>query len=1242
MFTARAGLCAAVVSAAFAAPLLAAVSLNVRDFGAVGDGVHDDTLAIQKAADALYPGETTKARRDIILLARDLGRGGKYDGASGEVFFPKGVYRVTGPVKFFWCVNVRGEKGTVIRNDTKDQDTFYFHLGLRVRLDSLAFEGGYIQVRQWTRNLSDAILFVSGCSFSNAAGTGLVSDSWGLKDNGSSTSDYFEKVKGCPPYEISRGADGRVLLARRDPATLRTWPNSTEILVEDCRFRNNVCAFDLASDGIFMRDCDVVADATATGAAARVDTTAHLGRVRFSTVANPAAPAQCALRFGRDTTLTDCSFSSVGPVAALATSIRACRGNIASHLVLKDVVCDMADAPVVRFGEGSFCNMVVVDGLKANEGKSSATRKLFAFERVPTDEEVALWPKENSRGCGSVHPSIDVRKCIGVEISNVSTAFDTSLPASLEKFRRTASSGVRRHGAIRLSPLPDYGGEITDAGIGGDLYDSGAEDDSGRLQALFDKAARAGVATVVLPPKWIKLDKTVEVSGKVRVIAHGQAVVTVKDGEQAFRVEAGSDALFENVLVYRGRNAVSCEGDRGVLRVRNCGFFAQEAESISAVSGGNSKWRIELTGGTASTPYFYKGNAAPFLIDGFWHTVGPETTLGLQHRKSFASVVNLSGGIMEIQDVIGVPRYFDNEEIGPENRKKTGDYCWFNNCGTLRLYQFRFGGERGGLTPIYHREGASTYVEGGFAAHLRNWRLRDRKADAIATCKDPDLKFVDVVGFNFFDEPPMTMLHLDKGGTTPIPGKAFNCYPYPLPSGRVVVRPADNGRVLSNPGMGWVMHYYDNGPRYGTTIATGDDLRWFPGCSVVYLRLPWAHLEPEEGKFNWNAIDTPAQQWISRGGQVAFRITCSETMKEATPEWVARAGAKTVRWNWPTGIAPDGKYWECVPDDPVYLEKLGNFLAAFARRYDGRPEVAFVDIGSVGIWGEGHTGRTIQLSQEETQRIVKLHIDLHRRYFKKTLLVANDDFSGSKAAQSSAAMDYALAKGLGWRDDSIMVDEDDTLWYHERQAAAFWPKCPVVLEAGHYHVVKERGTWSAEALLDSIEAHHASYYSIHGDPRIIYDENRAAILKANLRLGYRFQPQRIAYPSHVVAEADPEKAEAFSVEFAFANAGAAPCYRSLYPCLTMKTESGGIAAVLAVGEFDLSKLPVSRSGEPEERVHVAEFTLGRWQLPVLPHGGYDLFLSVGEADGTPVCELPLGECDGQRRYQIGRIWVAAK
>ena len=80
--------------------------------------------------------------------------------------------------------------------------------------------------------------------------------------------------------------------------------------------------------------------------------------------------------------------------------------------------------------------------------------------------------------------------------------------------------------------------------------------------------------------------------------------------------------------------------------------------------------------------------------------------------------------------------------------------------------------------------------------------------------------------------------------------------------------------------------------------------------------------------------------------------------------------------------------------------------------------------------------------------------------------------------------------------------------------------------------------------------------------------------------------------------------------FAFANAGVAPCYRSLYPCLTLKTKTGGIAAVLADDGFDLSALPVAKPGASEERTHAASFTIGRWQRPIIPPGEYDLFLSL--------------------------------
>ena len=76
----------------------------------------------------------------------------------------------------------------------------------------------------------------------------------------------------------------------------------------------------------------------------------------------------------------------------------------------------------------------------------------------------------------------------------------------------------------------------------------------------------------------------------------------------------------------------------------------------------------------------------------------------------------------------------------------------------------------------------------------------------------------------------------------------------------------DTGEALINPQMGWTMHFYSNVPtNYGSKLEPSDSLDWFEGCSTVFLRIPWAFLEPEEGKFNWAIVDTPAQRWIAKG-----------------------------------------------------------------------------------------------------------------------------------------------------------------------------------------------------------------------------------------------------------------------------------------------------------------------------------------------------------------------------------------
>jgi hypothetical protein len=444
--------------------------------------------------------------------------------------------------------------------------------------------------------------------------------------------------------------------------------------------------------------------------------------------------------------------------------------------------------------------------------------------------------------------------------------------------------------------------------------------------------------------------------------------------------------------------------------------------------------------------------------------------------------------------------------------------------------------------------------------------------------------------------------------------------------------------------MGWTMHFYSNMiSNYGSKLEPSDTLDDFPGLSVVYLRVPWSFIEPEEGKFNWTLLDTPAQRFIAKGKQVAVRITCSESwLRYATPKWVQDAGAKGINFDFGKGPNDNGKLWDPEYLDPVFLDKLDRLLAAMARRYDGNPNVAFIDVGSFGMWGEGHTFFSSRLNDAQALAIVKRHIDLHVKHFKKTLLCISDDVAGAtKPGRHFPEMDYAISKGVTMRDDSICVQPPPMSWFHAEMAQEFWPRMPVIIEHEHYGSSKARNAWGDGTLLaKSVEEYHASYMSIHWWPRQLLEENRKIIDAINRRLGYRLNLREISYPQQV------KLGESFEVEMQWANVGVAPCYPGGHPAITLKDEKGGIVSVNVAEQFNVRSLKPGAPGEAQAEKWMAKFVFGQGLgdpgKPIFPAtraGTYDVFISIGQADGTPTIALPMKPDDGQRRYKIGQIQV---
>ena len=479
---------------------------------------------------------------------------------------------------------------------------------------------------------------------------------------------------------------------------------------------------------------------------------------------------------------------------------------------------------------------------------------------------------------------------------------------------------------------------------------------------------------------------------------------------------------------------------------------------------------------------------------------------------------------------------------------------------------------------------------------------------------------------------------------------------FALQAGAATVCPKDTGEALVNPGMGLVHYHYSNRLwAYGMYAKPGET-NPLPGTSVVYFRVLWNDVEPQEGVFRWDIFDAVAQNWIKAGKQIAFRIICCNQTENATPDWVRAAGAKGIWFKYRSSTAEPR--WEPVYDDPVFLEKYTDFLKAFAARYDGDPSVAFVDVGSFGMYGEGHTGDTSKLSRAETERIARLHMELHRKWLPHTYLVISDDVAGSNSkAADLPLLQFARSLGIGLRDDSLMCSKFG--WYHDHWGRLFAPTLPVVLETGHYTLCSARGNWRKDRILESVEKHQASYFTFHGFPEDFRESHAEEIAAVNRRLGYRLYPAKIEFPDAA------ELGETMEIVAYWANIGVAPCLPGGFVTWSLCDADGNVCWSFTDEDFDVRTLESTLEGgllTQDRLVRIVSRGRFGFRAPIPPWndqvladlrqrgrvtetsfdllspGEYALCVSVGTRQGTPKIALPLAGGHA-RRYQIGKVTV---
>jgi hypothetical protein len=461
----------------------------------------------------------------------------------------------------------------------------------------------------------------------------------------------------------------------------------------------------------------------------------------------------------------------------------------------------------------------------------------------------------------------------------------------------------------------------------------------------------------------------------------------------------------------------------------------------------------------------------------------------------------------------------------------------------------------------------------------------------------------------------------------------------------VVVRPREINDVMINPGKGFTTFQCFNGDsepfaKGGIRESGG---RYVPDCytepvtykfneslinidhpqsSVAYFRINWSFIEPEEGKYKWEFIDSLLATGKKRNQSLLLRIapfsgSIESDHKKDVPSWFRAKIGPTDRASVPH------EFWLIDHNNPLYLKHFGDLIRNFGNRYDGHPMIEAVDLSICGQAGEG-VG-TNYLDERIRKELVKAYTDS----FRETPLIV----LGRTDKTEHNVYHLAREEGLdvGWRLDCLgdifgfgkefchMYDYYPQAIAQGMQAQDAWKKAPIAFEAcwtmKHW---KENG-WDLDYIIDQSLKWHISTFNNKSSP--VPEEWTTEVENWIKRMGYRFVLRKFTYPKEI-----GQNNKLFFTSW-WENKGVAPIYKEYVLAIRLK-------------------------GEKESRVLLTDANITTW-LPGdnlydnsvfvpfdLPSGEYSLQIGMVDCQSQePKVNLAIEGRDNEGWYSIGQIKI---
>lgn len=345
-------------------------------------------------------------------------------------------------------------------------------------------------------------------------------------------------------------------------------------------------------------------------------------------------------------------------------------------------------------------------------------------------------------------------------------------------------------------------------------------------------------------------------------------------------------------------------------------------------------------------------------------------------------------------------------------------------------------------------------------------------------------------------------------------------------------------------------------PYIGNAVWADGDATYEQPFTLVYANVTWAELEPQEGEYDFAAFEERMnfERWRSQGKHLILRFVMDipgDLPHADIPAWLME---KTV------GKAYDVEYGKgYCPDytDETLIAAHQRVIQALGERYRDDPFVAYIQLGSLGHWGEWHV--------HEDAGTMPLE-EVRDRYAQHYL----DAFAGGKQfLMMRRPFRFAAEHGLGLYNDTAGKESSTQTWLdwiaqggaydatgEEAALSAMpdgWKIAPI---GGELATSMTKEEMLSEELLpttiDLFERSHTSWMGPGSFKRVERDgPYQSALDQLMRRIGYRLRVTE--------AKLSVDRDQRMSLETSWTNDGVAPFYFDWDACVRLTHADGSVS-----------------------------------------------------------------------------------